>query len=254
MKLGAHHRTQPLAVRPLSQRASLHLMIPPPHVDWHAKCPPDRDALSNDKYGCCVEVADYRIIQMRKANMWGDATKPLVSDILARYSALTGFNITTGQPDIGTDTVADMQSWCTHGIRISDQTEDVPYWSMAHPADQNEVNLAIAHTGPVAITMLLPIGAQDLNAWSQAPGTGPDWTPGSWGGHRVMCGKYDGNVRTIRTWGVDVAVHPEFWAAYVVAVDATILHEWLTTTGLTPLGLDFDALRTDMTYVQVATG
>ena len=110
MKLGARHRPQPLAVRPLSQRASLHLMIPPPHVDWHAKCPPDRDALSNDKYGCCVEVADYRIIQMRKAVMWGDATKPLVADILARYSALTGFNITTGQPDNGTDAVADMQS------------------------------------------------------------------------------------------------------------------------------------------------
>ena len=88
---------------------------------------------------------------------------------------------------------------------------------------------------------------------SKAPGTGPDWAPGSWGGHRVMCGKYDGTVRTIRTWGVDVAVHPEFWAAYVVAVDATISHEWLTTTGLTPLGLDFDALRADMAYIQPAT-
>jgi len=231
VKLGARHRPQPLAVRPLSRRASLHLMIPPPHVDWHAKCPADGDALSNDKYGCCVEVADYRIIQMRKAVMWGDATKPLVSDILARYSTLTGFNITTGQPDNGTDTVADMQSWCTKGIRISDQTEDVPFWTMAHPADQNEVNLAIAHTGPVAITMLLPIVAQDLDAWSQAPGAGTDWVPGSWGAHRVMGGKYDGSVRTIRTWGLDVVVHPEFWSAYVVAVDATISHEWLTTTG-----------------------
>jgi hypothetical protein len=67
VKLGARHRPQPLAVRPLSRRASLHLMIPPPHVDWHAKCPADGDALSNDKYGCCVEVADSRIIQMRKA-------------------------------------------------------------------------------------------------------------------------------------------------------------------------------------------
>jgi hypothetical protein len=139
-------------------------MTPPPSADWHAKCPADGDALSNDKYGCCVEVADSRIIQMRKAVMWGDATKPLVSDILGRYTALTGFNLVTGQPDNGTDTVADMQSWCTHGIRISDQTLDVPYWSMAHPTDQNEVNLAIAHTGPVAITMLLPIGAQDLSS------------------------------------------------------------------------------------------
>jgi hypothetical protein len=78
MKLGAIHRPQPLAVRPLSQRASLHRMIPPARSDWHAKCPPDGDFLANDKFGCCVPVADYRIIQMRKANLWGDPTKPLV--------------------------------------------------------------------------------------------------------------------------------------------------------------------------------
>jgi hypothetical protein len=254
MRLGAIHRPQPLAVRPLSRRASLHLMTPPPSADWHAKCPADGDALSNDKYGCCVPVADYRILQMRKANLWGDPTKPLVSEILARYPALTGFSVATGQPDNGTDTAADMQSWCTKGIRIGDQTEDVPYWCMVNPHDQNEVNLAIAHTGPVAITMLLPIAAQDLDAWSQAPGAGTDWVPGSWGAHRVMSGKYSANVRTVRTWGVDVAVHPDFWSAYVVAVDATISHEWLTTTGLTPLGLDFDALKTDMTDIRLTPG
>ena len=115
MRLGAIHRPQPLAVRPLSRRASLHLITPPPSADWHAKCPADGDALSNDKYGCCVPVADYRILQMRKANLWGDPTKPLVSDILGRYSALTGFSIASGKPDTGTDTVADMQSWFPRG-------------------------------------------------------------------------------------------------------------------------------------------
>lgn len=249
MRLGAIHRRQPLAIRPLTKRASLHLMTPPPHIDWHAKCPADHDALSNDKYGCCVAVADYRIIQMRKANLWGDASKPLVSDILSRYSALTGFNLATGQPDNGTDTVSDMSAWCSKGIRIGSQTEDVPYWCMCHPQDLHEVNVAIAHSGPVAVTMLLPTAAQDLEVWSKSPGTGSGWEPGSWGGHRVMCGKYDNNVRTVRTWGFDVVVHPDFWSKYVVAVDATISREWLTTTGLTPLGLDFDALRSDLLYI-----
>lgn len=254
MRLGAKHRPQPLAVRPLSQRASLHLMVPPPRIDWHAKCPADGDALANDRYGCCVPVADYRILQMRKANLWGDTTKPLVSAILARYSALTGFSLATGQPDNGTDTVTDMQSWCTRGIQVADQTEDVPYWCMCHPRVRTEVNIAIAHTGPVAVTMMLPVEAQDLDVWSKSPGTGTGWAPGSWGGHRVVCGKYDGNIRTVRTWGVDINVHPDFWAAYVVAVDATISHLWLTTTGLTPLGLDLDALKTDMTYVRLTPG
>jgi hypothetical protein len=248
MKLGALHRPQPLAIRPLSTRASLHLMIPPPRIDWHAKCPADGDSLSNDKYGCCVPVSDYRIIQMRKANLWGDPTKPLVSDILSRYSALTGFSLATGQPDDGTDTVQDMSAWCSKGIRVGSQTLDVPYWCMCHPQNRQEVNLAIAHTGPVGITMLLPEAAQDLEVWSKPPGNGTAWQPGSWGGHRVMCGKYDGETRTVRTWGLDVVVHPDFWKKYVVAVDATLSREWLTTTGLTPLGLNWDALKADIMH------
>jgi hypothetical protein len=251
VKLGAIHRPQPLAVRPLSQRASVHRMTAPPRINWHAKCPADGDPLANDRYGCCVPVADYRIIQMRKANLWGDATKPLAATILARYSALTGFNPATGRPDVGTDTVDDMTAWCSHGIKIADQTEDVPFWAICHPRNITEVNIAIAHTGPIAVTMQLPIEAQDLDAWSNAPGTGIGWEPGSWGGHRVMCGQYEGSVRTVRTWGFDIPVHPDFWSAYVVAVDATISRQWLTTTGLTPLGLDFDALKTDMTYIRL---
>jgi hypothetical protein len=246
MKLGAIHRTQPLAVRPLSKRARLDLMIPPPTVDWHIKCPADHDPLGNDRYGCCCEVADYRIIQMHRAVICGDTTKPLVSDILARYTALTGFNPVTGQPDDGTDTVSDMTAWSTQGIHVADQTIDVPMWTLANPADQNEVNLAIANCGPILVTLALPLAAQDLTAWSKPIGTGPDWAPYSWGGHRVICGKYDGLVRTVRTWGIDVPLHPAWWSAYVVGVDVLLSREWINTTGLSPSGLDWDALKADM--------
>lgn len=246
MRLGAIHRRQPLAIRPFSKRAKLHLMTPPASIDWHKYCPADGDELMNDRFGCCVEVADYRIIQMRKAVLWKDQTKPLVSDILARYSALTGFNAATGQPDDGTDTVDDMHSWCTKGIKIADQTWDIPFWVIANPADANETNLAIAYTGPVAVTMLLPLAAQDLDAWSQPVGTGPSWDQGSWGGHRVMCGKYDGNVRTVRTWGKDILLHPSWWDKYVVGVDVTLSRIWFDTTGLSPMGIDYDTLKQDI--------
>ena len=245
MKLGAIHRRQPLAIRPLSKRASLHLMIPPPSVDWHAKSPADGDSLANDKFGCCVPVADWRIIQMRKANVWGDNTKPAVSDILKRYSDLTGFKLVTGMPDDGTDTVVDMTAWCSKGIVVGSQTTDIPLWAMCNPQDRIEVNLAIAHCGPVAVTLALPLAAQDTTTWDEAPGKGTQYDAGSWGFHRVVSGKYDGDVRTVRTWGQDIIVHPEWWDAYAVAVDATISREWLDTTGLTPTGLDWDALQAD---------
>lgn len=249
MKLGAIHRRQPLAVRPLSKRASLHLMTPPPSTDWHKYCPADGDALSNDTYGCCVEVADYRVIQMRRAVLWGDQTKPLVSDILDRYSRLTGFNLATKQPDNGTDTVDDLTDWMRNGIKIGPQTLDVPMWALANPTDMNEVNLAIAYTGPVLVTMMLPLAAQDLSAWSKAPGTGPEWDSGSWGGHRVMTGKYDGDVRTLRTWGQDIPLHPEWWSRYVVGVDVLLSRFWMRTAGVSPSGLDWDSLKADMAFL-----
>lgn len=246
MRLGAIHSPRPPAIKPLGSRASLHLMVPPPSADWHAASPADGDALANDRYGCCVEIADWRIIQMRHANVWGDNTKPSVDVILARYSALTGFNRETGLPDNGTDTVADMRDWCSHGIRVTDQTIDVPLWASVDPLDSIDVNLAIAHTGPIAVTVALPLAAQDYSTWAQAPGQGPDSKPGSWGMHRIACGKYNGVTRIVRTWGQDLEVHPEWWKAYVVAVDATLSREWMDTTGLAPSHLDWDALRSDM--------
>lgn len=187
-----------------------------------------------------------RAIQMRRANVSHDQWKPTATGTLDLYSRLTGFNITTGQPDIGTDTAAAMAAWCSSGIRVNAQDEDVPAWAAIDPSHLEHVQIGVAHLGPVQISVALPIGAQDLTTWAKAPGTGPDWVLGSWGYHRIMSGKYDGEVFTVRTWGQDLEVHPEFWAAYVVGVDATLSREWLDTTGLAPAGLDWDALEGDM--------
>lgn len=251
-KLGARHRPQPLAIRPLSERASLHLMIPPIAADWHRYCPPDNDPLGNDRLGLCVEVADARIIQIHKAVVWNDPTKPKEADIIARYAAETGYNPATGAGDNGTDTVEDMTAWSTRGIAITDQTKDIPRWARANPQDQAEVNLSIAHAGPVAVTIALPLAFQNLSVWDQAPGVGPQWQPAGWGFHRVMCGKFDAGFRTLRTWGRDLVIHPDSWSRFVAAVDVVLSREWLDTTGLSPTGLDLDALDADMAALSPA--
>lgn len=249
MKLGAIHRPAPPAVRPFSLRASLSLMQPPPREDWYAKAPADGDELGNDSYGNCVEVADYQLIRLHRANAWGDSWKPTTDMTLARYAYLTGFDPATGQPDDGTDTAQDLTDWCQHGIRLDSQNLDVPFWSVVDPQNDTEVNLAIAHCGGVLLTLLLPAAAQDLTTWSQAPGTGDAWRPGSWGPHRVLSGKYDGQTRTVRTWGRDLDLHPTFWRNYVAAVDVLLSRQWLQATGLAPSNLDWSALQEDMAHL-----
>jgi hypothetical protein len=252
-KLGAIHTPAPPAIRPLAARAHLALMTPPRSADWLAACPADGDPLGNDAVGNCVPCAELRTIQVRRANARGDSWRPTRDKAFALYAALTGFNPMTGLPDDGTDTAMGMASWATGGIRIDEQNLDVVCWATVDPADAAHIAIAIGHTGPVQVSLALPKAAEDLAVWSQPPGNGAGWEPGSWGCHRVIAGKFDGLERVCRTWGQDVVIHPAFWSAYVVAVDATLSREWMEATGLAPSGLDWDALQADLTGLPVGS-
>jgi len=246
MRLGAIHRAPPASVPLLAARARLDLMTAPKSVDWHAAAPANGDALGNDKAGCCVEAWDFQEECLRLANAMGSPWRPTAGMVMARYVRLTGYDPATGQPDDGTDTAADTADLCRKGLEINDQLLDVPHWTLLDPANLEHMKIAVAHFGAVAMTLNLPIALQDMD-FAKAPGAGPDWVPGSWGMHRVGSGTYDGDVFTIRTWGLDKPVHPETLKLILVAAEARVSQRWLTATGLAPSGLDMDALMADRT-------
>ena len=246
-RLGARHSKAPVAVSSLAQRASLSRYVAPSAVDWSIKCPADGRDLGNNEHGCCVEAAIYRAIECRLANIWGGGFTPQTYEVLGLYARLTGFNPATGLPDEGTDTVQAMTSWATKGVTWGPYpTLDVSLWAHVDPSNDDHVASALAMAGPVQITLALPSMAQVIERWSQAPGNGAGWEPASWGYHRVCGVGYSGLIRTVRTWGNDVPVHPEFWKAYVVAVDVPLSREWLNITGRTWSGLDWEGLVNDM--------
>lgn len=250
MRLGANPRPRPNRVAMLAARARLSLHEPLPAVDWHAAAPADGEPLGNNTVGCCVPAAQFRAIEMRWANtVQNDLWKPTTEQVIARYSELTGYDPSTGKPDNGTNTDDALAAWSRNGI-VRDpnnpSTLDVVLWAGVNHLNFVETKLAIGHTGPVQVTLSLPATWQDLSTWSVAPGSGPQWEAGTAGGHQVMCGKYDGDFFTVRTWGMDIAVHPEWWSKYVFAVDATLSRQWMRTTGLSPSGLDWDSLAADI--------
>lgn len=245
---GANHTPAPDHVPNLAARARLDLMQASTSCDWHKAAPVDGDMLGNDTSGCCVEAWDFQEERLRLANAMGSAWKPTKTLVWGRYSKMTGFSPTTGQPDVGTDTAADTADLCTHGLQINDQLLDIPHWAILDPANVEHMKLAIEYCGAVAWTLNLPKAWQSLD-WSLTPGTGPEWEPGSWepgaSFHRVGSGKFDGDWFTARTYGRDLPVHPDAVKLYVVAAEVRISRRWLTATGLTPSGLDFDALMAD---------
>jgi hypothetical protein len=251
-KLGAIHVAPPPAIRPLSMRASLSAMTVPKSADWFAKCPADGYMLGNDAVGDCVPCAQLRAIQVRRAVAWDDTWTPTKDMALALYAALTGFDPATLAGDKGTNTAQAMAAWSTGGYRVDDQNLDVVCWAKVDPVNDDHIAIAIAHTGPLQVTLALPKAAEDITTWSKAPGTGAGWEPGSWGAHRVTVGMFYGRDRMCRTWGEDELIHPDFWSAYVLAVDATLSREWLDATGLAPIGLDWDALAADVAGLQMA--
>ena len=251
MRCGAIHRPAPPSVQPLAARVALDAMAVPPRADWFAKVPADGDALGNLQAGNCVEVNDYRVVQIRRANT-GKGFWPLTAAMtLSRYTRLTGYDPATGLPDNGTPTDQDMADWCRNGIQVNEQDLDVPHWVKVDPGNNDHVSLAIVLAGPVSVTLNLPLAMQDPAVWNRPPGNGAGWVPGSWGEHRVPVGAYDGKVKVCRTWGTDRAIHPEIWSAIVLAVDVTLSREWFDDTGLAPNGLDWDTLTADMATLRI---
>ena len=233
-RFGALHTPAPPEVPYLSARSRMDRMGVPRRGDWFAECPPDGDMLGNDVMGNCVPVANLRLIEV-----WGGVA--LLEDAVARYTYLTGYDPATGLPDDGTDTAKDMLNWAAAPI-VSGGRDWPILWTVVSPRNQADLAIALSAT-PILTTLLLPEAVRDdPEAWQRPPGTGPGWEPQY--GHRVLAGKFDAWTRWVRTWGEDVQVHPDFWAAYAVACDVPILITAATT--LTISGLEYRRIEADM--------
>lgn len=247
MKLGARFVPPPSAVRPLTARLALHRLMPRP-VDWFAAAPAAGLMLGNDTYGDCWPVARRWCITLRRALVAGDPTPPTQTQCLGDYAALTGFDPAIGQPDDGTPTDRGMADWCTKGVRINGQYLDIPHWLTVDPADTAHTDIALAVAGPLMATWRVPEAMLDPEAWTQAPGSGADWTTIA-GEHETALGATDGaGVVKVRTWGQDIEVHPEIRRRFMIAVDVPLDLQaggWLDATGMTPLAEDRDALLAD---------
>jgi hypothetical protein len=246
LRLGAVHREAPALVPHLA--SLIKLPAAAPSRNWHAACDwgVPIDMLGNDTYGDCVEVYCLQVLRMLTSNIWGrDSWTPTKVQALALYTANTtpAFNPIGPANDNGTDVVRFMSYWASKGIRLTDQTLDVCLWTQTTVADAPE---AIDHTGPIGLTLSLPVAAQDMTNWAKAPGTGADWLPGSWGGHQVPVGRYDSDgaggakVLTCVTWAAEQAMHPDFVAKYAQGWQAPLSRLLLGAAGVSPNGLNWD--------------
>ena len=224
---------------------------PPPSVDWCSEVtywPMD----GNDTVCDCTTAAAAHAVQA--LTQYGCGTQAVISqaDVLAAYSAVSGYNGTPAT-DVGASLVAVLQYWQNTGIG----GHKIKAFATVNPANQAEVQEAIATFGGLYVGVELPISAQTQDPWAQGDvngGTGST-AAGSWGGHCVPLQKYDSSYATCVTWGSLKQMTWGWFAQYCSEAYVVITEDFLNASGVNPQGYNLTQLLADAEVtMQIAAG
>lgn len=221
----------------------------PPRVDW-TRAVPAWGMLANDRVGCCT-VAAAAHMEMCWADNAGvpNGTPSVVSDadVLAAYSAITGYKPDDPSTDNGAVELDVLNHWRTVGIAGRKLGAFVALELRNH----EHVKLAVDVLGGCYIGLAMPEAFQRQVTWSvpaygPRPGPRGDGTRGSWGGHAVNVVAYDAHGLTVITWGATQAMTWNAWDTYCDEAWGLLSPEWIGLGGHSPTGLDLVALRADL--------
>lgn len=167
------------------------------------------DMLGNDAVGdcTCAEIGH----QVNQLTWYGSGTevKPTTTQVLAFYSAVTGYNPAKPSTDQGAYIQDVLAYWRKNGLI----GHKIVAYAAVDVSNTTEVKQAIALFGSLNIGMNFPGSAMDqFNAgetWDVVKGATIE------GGHCVMAVGYDAVGVDIVTWGKRTRITWAFWKKYV---------------------------------------
>jgi hypothetical protein len=223
------------------------LPAPPPTCDLTPKVKAPWGMMENDQLGDCTCAAAGHLIMEWTANAGKKMIVPTDKQIVAAYSAITGYNPTTGANDNGAVEIDVLNYWRQTGIA----GHKIGAYVALEPSNHNHVMDAVFVFEGCYIGMQLPISAQaqtqNHQPWSVPPG-GPtgDGKPGSWGGHAVPVVAYDSHGVTVVTWGALQTMTWTFWEAYCDESYAILSPDYLNAKHEAPQGFSLAQLQADL--------
>ena len=203
--------------------------------------------MDNDQIGDCTCAAAGHLIMEWTANAKATMAKPTDKQIVAAYSAITGYNPATGANDNGAQEIDVLNYWRQHGIAA----HKITAYMALEPSNHTHIQDAVYIFGGSYIGLQLPISAQaqtqNKQPWSVPPGgaTG-DGKPGSWGGHAVPVVAYDVHGLTVVTWGALQVMTWTFWDTYCDEAYAILSPDYLTGKNQSPEGINLQQLQEDL--------
>lgn len=230
----------------LASYATAALPTAPASFDLTSKVP-SWGMMENDQIGDCTCAAAGHLLMEWTANAGKKTFTPTDKQIVTAYSAITGYNPTTGANDNGAVEIDVLNFWRQSGIA----GRKIGAYVALEPSNHAHVMDSVYMFEGCYIGMQLPISAQaqvqNHQPWSVPPGgTTGDGAKGSWGGHAVPVVAYDSRGVTVVTWGALQSMTWSFWEAYCDEAYAILSDDYLDGKKKSPQGFSMTQLHADL--------
>jgi hypothetical protein len=236
---------QPARHDPRTLLMANYLQLPPIPAakDWTPAAKSAWGMMKNDTLGDCTCAAVGHAIQCWSANAGAREITISDADVVAAYSAITGYSPSDPASDRGAVELDVLNHWRKNGIG----GHKIQAYVATEPKNHGHVRAAIDLFGAAYIGLALPVSAQKQKVWSVAPGgaTGTG-APGSWGGHAVIVLAYDAHGLTCITWGQPKRMTWGFWDTYCDESYGLLSPDWVNKHKPAPSGFDLAALQVDL--------
>jgi hypothetical protein len=194
-------RRAPKALGPhlrLSRYLRATLPTPPTSCDYSSLALSSlRDIMGNDQFGDCV-LASANHVQGVVTGNAGALVQAALTEILAQYTAITGFDPNNPATDQGTDEVTALNWYCAHGFANGVKPLG---WIYVDGSNQVEVRTAI----DLFEHLIICAGLPDPWVTPFPNGDGFNWdaaNPNPSNGHSFMAFGFDSSGVKIDTWAL----------------------------------------------------
>ena len=206
-------------------------------VEWYDRLAADWGMMGNDEVGDCTCAAIGHIIEQ-----WTAYTDPApvvmtTEQVIAAYSAISGYVPGEPQTDVGATCVSALKYWMRTGMNTPGGGPDT-LTAFARVRDIEELRRAVATFGNVYTDVALPTSAQSEDVWSSTADE-----PASWGSHCVPLVGFNGTGPICVTWGALKQMTWAWWEKYGEEAYALLSPDWMRANGLDPAGVNWDALK-----------
>lgn len=187
-------------------------------------------AWGNTEWGDCVIAGEANHLQRleRIEQRW---TVPISdADAVEHYKAMSllQFGHAPEEPgdqyDQGLVVLYNLRDWKNNGWTLpgrsgvrNTRSYQIAAYGELDPDDPAQLRSAIYLLHGAQFGFSLPRAAQEMTndgVWDYNGQTGPEWQPGSWGGHLVFSKAYDHETIEVLTWGLKVRVTNAFIERY----------------------------------------